>query len=279
MAAIALLSAGLWSCEDENLPAAFDENGASYAKFSVANGKQVRFSKGNLQYQASTDTWRFAENQYDCVGNDNQNISPSNTGWIDLFCWGTSGWNSGANAYQPWSTSTHYEDYHPGGSWENDLTGAYAEADWAWHNAISNGGNRAHLWRTLTTEEWQYLLSSRVDASAKRGPATIGDEYHGLLILPDSWTQPKGITFNAHNTNQYGWDEWEKLESAGAIFFPFAGHRSGTDVVYVGTIGLFWSAIHFDEDDAYIVAFYEKNIIPDAYGNRYDGYSVRPVQD
>ena len=29
--------------------------------FSVGNGKQVRFSQGNLQYQASTDTWRFAE--------------------------------------------------------------------------------------------------------------------------------------------------------------------------------------------------------------------------
>lgn len=29
--------------------------------FSVSATKQVRFAKGNLQYRASTNTWRFAE--------------------------------------------------------------------------------------------------------------------------------------------------------------------------------------------------------------------------
>lgn len=43
--------------------------------FSVSEGRQVRFSKGNLQYQASTGTWRFAEHQYDYVGRDNEKIS------------------------------------------------------------------------------------------------------------------------------------------------------------------------------------------------------------
>ena len=57
--------------------------------FSVSADKQVYFSQGNLQYQASTDTWRFAENQYDMIGNDNANVSSSYSGWIDLFGWGT----------------------------------------------------------------------------------------------------------------------------------------------------------------------------------------------
>ena len=35
--------------------------GALPGLFSVAEGRQVRFSKGNLQYQASTGIWRFAE--------------------------------------------------------------------------------------------------------------------------------------------------------------------------------------------------------------------------
>ena len=35
----------------------------SYAFPVSSSGKKVYFSKGNLQYQASTDTWRFAENQ------------------------------------------------------------------------------------------------------------------------------------------------------------------------------------------------------------------------
>ena len=32
------------------------------------SGEKVVFSQGNLQYQASTNTWRFAEHQYDYIG-------------------------------------------------------------------------------------------------------------------------------------------------------------------------------------------------------------------
>ena len=42
--------------------------GAVKGVFSVSKNKRVCFSQGNLQYQASTDTWRFAEHQYDVVG-------------------------------------------------------------------------------------------------------------------------------------------------------------------------------------------------------------------
>ena len=38
--------------------------------FSVGESTQVHFSQGNLQYQASTQTWRFAENQYDYIGQE-----------------------------------------------------------------------------------------------------------------------------------------------------------------------------------------------------------------
>ena len=85
--------------------------GALSGVFSVSDTKQVQFSQGNLQYQASTNTWRFAENQWDYVGtqipdqyghaggtvigSDNSNISQTYSGWIDLFGWGTSGWNNG----------------------------------------------------------------------------------------------------------------------------------------------------------------------------------------
>lgn len=31
----------------------------------------MRFSRGNLQYQASSHTWRFAPDQYGCCGGDN----------------------------------------------------------------------------------------------------------------------------------------------------------------------------------------------------------------
>ena len=85
--------------------------GAISGKFTInANGDQVYFSQGNLQYQASTNTWRFAENQWNYVGGDefnqhygnvegssNNEISSTYSGWIDLFGWGTSGWNNVTN--------------------------------------------------------------------------------------------------------------------------------------------------------------------------------------
>ena len=43
--------------------------GAIDGKFSInATGGKVYFAKGNLQYQASTNTFRFAEHQWNYVG-------------------------------------------------------------------------------------------------------------------------------------------------------------------------------------------------------------------
>ncbi|MBR3947124.1 MAG: hypothetical protein IKJ56_08520, partial [Bacteroidales bacterium] len=168
--------------------------GAIQGEFSVSATKKVYFSQGNLQYQASTSIWRFAENQYDVIGRDNTNISSTYSGWIDLFGWGTSGWNSGANAYQPYSTSESYSDYYPGGDYTNNLTGSYANADWGVYNKISNGGNSAGKWRTLTNSEWNYVISNRTDARYLRGTATVNG-VNGLILLPDNWTLPTGVTF------------------------------------------------------------------------------------
>lgn len=64
---------------------------SSNAKYGIVNGEfsvsptnKVYFSKGNLQYQASTNSWRFAERQWNYIGETNQNISDSYDGWIDL---------------------------------------------------------------------------------------------------------------------------------------------------------------------------------------------------
>lgn len=67
----------------------YASEGALKGEFSVSATKKVHFSQGNLQYQASTKTWRFAEHQYDYIGSANSQISSSYTGWIDLFGYGT----------------------------------------------------------------------------------------------------------------------------------------------------------------------------------------------
>ncbi|MBO7125788.1 MAG: hypothetical protein J6V74_08115, partial [Bacteroidales bacterium] len=202
------------------------ENGAIMAAFSISDSKQIYFSQGNLQYQASTGTWRFAEHQYDIIGSDNSNISSSYSGWIDLFGWGTSGYN-GKN---PFMTSTDYSDYGDG---SNDIAGT--NYDWGVYNAISNGGNQAGQWRTLTYNEWSYLINSRANASSKYGVATVNN-VNGLVLLPDSWTLPNGVTFTSGVANDYGSDyyktvnnysaeEWSKMEANGAVFLPAAGYR------------------------------------------------------
>ena len=270
------------------------ENGVLPGLFSVSENLQVHFSQGNLQYQASTNTWRFADHQYDYVGgggegtvlgSDNCNISCIYSEWIDLFGWGTSGWNSGAVCYQPWSTSTRYSDYCPGGSYTNDLTGAYAEADWAWHNAISNGGNAVHHWRTLTIAEWDYLLRHHTNA-----PGTING-VDGLIILPDSWTLPTGCTFD-HGVipdneyaeypvyhNNYTFSQWAAMEAAGAVFLPAAGDRYGSRAAG-GLLGFYWSSTSSGDDFGVISnpdnEYYN---FMTGYEHRQYGFSVRPVLD
>ena len=155
------ISTGAWA--DGNPDGVFTIN---------SDGDQVIFSKGNLQYQASTNTWRFAENQYDYIGNAVGNTSPSASqkAWLDYFNWGTSGYNHGATCYQPWSTSTSRGNYYAYGSSSKNLYDAKddgsmrGQADWG-YNAISNGGNTENSgWRTLTKEEWAYIITSRTDS-------------------------------------------------------------------------------------------------------------------
>ena len=259
------------------------ESSTIMAGFSVSDSKQVYFSQGNLQYQASSGTWRFAEHQYDIIGDGNANISEDYDGWIDLFGWGTSGWNSGANAYQPYSTSTEYSDYYPGGSYSNNLTGSYPNADWGVYNKISNGGNQAGQWRTLNNEEWYYLINSRTNASSKKGVATVNN-VTGLVLLPDDWTLPADVTFTSGTSgdyaqNNYSASDWSKMEANGAVFLPAAGTRRGTNVGSFGILGYYWSSSAYNITSADCLAFYSDDVSVGGGGGRDSGRSVRVVQD
>ena len=236
--------------------------GAIDGLFSVSATQQVHFSQGNLQYQASTNTWRFAENQYDYVGSANSDISSTYSGWIDLFGWGT-----GNNPTLAISYSRYYSTF----------------VDWG-SNAIINGGNAAHQWRTLTQSEWDYLLNSRTNASSKCGTGNING-VGGLIILPDNWTLPSGCSFTSgfalsnDDCNSYTVAQWAQMESAGAVFLPAAGRRFGTNVVDVGSSGYYWSSTPNGESNAYDMCFDSDNLNASSYYNRIFGFSVRPVQD
>ena len=258
--------------------------GAINGLFSVSADQQVYFSQGNLQYNASNNTWQFAASQYEIIGNDNSNISQTYGGWIDLFGWATSGWDCGNTYYLPWDSYKPYGNlYGPPGQY--NLTGSYINSDWGYYNAISNGGNQPHQWRTLTSDEWVYVFNTRTTTSGIRYAMAKVNNVNGVILLPDNWNsstyylsyanQP-GANFSSNPITSW---EWSTLENAGAVFLPAAGSRYGTSVYDVGSYGLYWSSSYHSAYNAGSVNFYDSNFGTSGNGPRYRGQSVRLVQD
>ena len=242
--------------------------GVAPGLFSVSSAKMVRFSKGNLQYigSAATPYWKFADNQWDYLGNNGQNSSDINLD-RDLFNWGT-----GTNPYYIAHNYSGYADFN----------------DWG-DNPISNGGNISSSWNTLTEDEWVYLFYSRSSQSGIRYAKAIVNGINGIMLLPDDWDE-NTYHLNSANTASanYGTNTgiteslWENgLESYGAVFLPAAGSRSYTAGVYnVGDVGVYWSSTEWQNDPYYAFYMYFSN---EGWGGDRDykfyGYSVRLVRD
>ena len=223
-------------------------DGAVKGLFSVSENDKVYFSKGNLQYQASSNTWRFAENQWDCVGDGNTNISSSYNGWIDLFGWATSGFYYDGICHYPWTCSPT-GDYVAYGNHYANLDDKTGEADWG-YNAISNGGNSIGQWRTLSEEEWEYLVRTRNTVSGIRFAKGVVNGVNGVILLPDDWnssvyglTNPNNETSASYGVNVISGEAWSSvLEPAGAVFLPAAGKRENLSVYYANVEGGYWSS-------------------------------------
>lgn len=268
----------LSSCDTE--PIVETSDNALPGLFSVSPTEQVRFSPGNLQYQASTDTWRFALNQYDVVGANNANISTSNEDWIDLFGWATSGYAG----CEPYLTSTDASLYGIDESIDS------TNYDWGIYNAISNGGNSAGMWRLLSKDEWGYLLYERAGASDLLGVGCVAG-VNGLILLSDDFVLPDSIEFRHAVASDSGEDlyrivndytavEWTRMEAAGAIFFPAAGARIGKKVMYTAIAGYYWSSTPFEYDmlSIYCMGFDSSRAVWEGLSNRTNGRSVRLVK-
>lgn len=252
----------------------FDDNGAmAHGVFTISNsGNTVKFSRGILQYKANIGRWFFAENQYQSMVGANASISSSNSDPIDLYGWGANGY--GSNNY-PYYTSSNPSDYYNG-----DLTGNYNWGINQIHTTV-NGSVSAYSWRSLTKDEWLYLLNSRNGHSDKWGMGMI-EGTNGIILLPDSWVAPSidhcpafvAGAGNGYSTNEYDADEWEYMEKAGAVFLPKTGWRNAKRVFSQGD-GFYWTS-----SACYSLSFDGSGFsVTENTSNRWRGYAVRLVKD
>lgn len=256
--------------------------------FSVSGNTQVYFATGNLQHVISTDKWYIAEHQYDILGTDNvkggtithdEDYGDATEGTaladtIDLY-----GWSSN-NAKAPYGVSTSTLDA--------DYNGDYVN----WGNTIQDG----HNWRVLSQTEWEYLISGRTNADNLQGAARInlndaGTQYvNGVILLPDTWTCPDGVTFKAGYAKDYlilsyadhqtfTLSQWQLLEDEGAVFLPTGGMRNGTSIEDVLSSGYYrTSTISSVTNNATSYKVSAQSITLD-YSTNSSGYSVRLVRD
>lgn len=245
--------------------------GAINGLYSINPTSQVYFSSGNLQYKASTNTWQFAINQWDRIGKDNENIAPNYNGWIDLFGWGT-----GDTPTQYSIEDTYYNEFH---EWGN--------------NPISNGGNSAGLWRTLTSGEWEYVFFSRQASTINGTPnarfaKAIVNNVKGIILFPDDYSHPTEIALQYINQvesdffNNYSGTLWKKMEDNGCVFLPVTGHRKGSEFNSNTTDqGYYWSSSTSTdvESTRKSVWFSKDRIMIDLGTFSYLGESVRLVRD
>ena len=280
---------------------------------SIAPGKQVVMARGNLQatYDGSAWSWAFAAHQPDFIGDTGANdkidgvMSLDGSGTIDLFCWnGASSPNNSLGI----NNSLTREDY-------GNVSGESLKTDWgAIPDVVKKYGAG---WRTLTTQEWVYLLNSRSGATvnsvadARYTRATIMDNpatdistnttpagIHGLILFPDDFVVPAGLSANFtwgdhinsdDDTRDAGnWNvfakmtaaDWALFEEAGCIFLPSAGFRDGTGLYNLGTGGAYWSSSdRLYHNRAYLTFFYAGGVVSQNNGNRYTASSVRLARD
>lgn len=217
-----------------------------------ANGDVVCFAKGNLVYTQSTKTWSFAEHQYDVIGADNVSVDAL-AEKIDLFGW--SGDDDRASNYGI-STSPNGMNY----------LGNFV--DWG-QNKITNGGNKLNSgWRTLTAEEWSYLI-----ANNSPFPTTVNG-VKGIAIMPhDLHLDVKPASYTI--------EEWEVDEKKGVVFLPYTGYRVQAAVSAVDTYGYYWTATSNGTEAAKVVRCYNNKITVRSNGGELDrthGHAVRLVK-
>lgn len=242
------------------------------------DGKNYRFTRGNLYYNSTTQTWGIFERQTDFLGATpaaNSNI----TQW-DLFAWGVTG-REQSQAFSYFSTSGNDFPFK-----SNSITNLFeAERMYEWGKAYMVAGRASddnRDYRTPRSEDFYKVFEKgfvqgatiTVDGKAVKGTIVIPGNFSDLQAVKDFirektgresavlstmgdlgiwgvqtgnastsypaqyWHNPNGDIFNFDNIKLTSYDELKKLNDA--LFFPAAGHMVVSGRVYSGE-GYYWS--------------------------------------
>ena len=247
IAMLAFSALAMVSCKKDENTNAGNEGGvvpgvvqddALFGVFTInENDAKINFSRGNLYYDGSD--FNFEENQYDFAKSWNENH-------ISHFMW---------SADKNMAISTL-----------GTITGS--ENDIFFTNKADFAVNGQTGWRTLSNDEWNFLINlRRVNGESGYGHtcimATVND-VDGLIIFPDGYD---------------GSVEGLSSIPEGCAFLPNAGDRMRTLVRNAGYFGKYWLSTPNASSLAYGIYF--KNGILYC-GNSYpdnQGLSVRLVRD
>ena len=239
--------------------------------FSVSANTKVKFSKGNLYYDGSA--FHFETNQLSFA-------NAWNASHVSHFFWSKSAPVAYAGSYSASGTST------------SDVFFTNATQTTA-SSSFQVDGEEACTWRTLSSNEWVYLMTTRTastinETSNARFAEVKVNGVCGMMLFPDTFTWPEGVTTNqpsTFNTKSSTWNDVDysttdfgKLESAGVVFLPAAGYRVGTAMKEVGSKGCYWSSTPNGTGQAYYLDFILPNANPSSFMNRLAGSSVRLVR-
>lgn len=272
-------------------------------EFSVSATEKVAFSRGNLTYSGLWNSdynrlWYFHSLQQRRVFDFNQeNLVLNKSTSMDCFGWATAGVpnpggdygsDEGHTEYRVWSSSEDPHAYGPSTTtlpgnttWRGDACEPYCE--WGRNHNLETWLGQG--WRTLSREEWDYLINGR--AITNRfikgkvgdipGMFIFADEYTGdMSKFPAAGINDGTASFDGCEISYYDLANYQQY---GLLFLPANGVRKGNDLDAVDATGAYWSSTPAeDSEDAYALVFEDSEVVVERFW-RPCGLSVRLIKD
>ena len=210
--------------------------------FSVSDGKQVYFSKGNLWYgkvgEETESALHFETNQWESTPSfNNDRYVKTDPNHVSHFTWA----NTVEKAISKFDSSQDY---------------LFCDEN---HKQSVDGSD--YIYYALSKEEWDYLLEKRTMLNGKdrysldisHGVSIESKTYYGLFLYPDNYN---GKIVSSSMT----W-KWKDINDAGIVFLPAAGFRDRDQVDFGGInssllLGYYWTSSCKCEFDSQYYSYY-----------------------